>query len=207
MPYCRNCGKQIDASEGQLCEECRHQELVFGEYENAPQETTEVTAVNEGHTFNQQTNNQQNYNQQTNGYYNQGYTNSYTEAPKQEVKPEPKGNRMDGFGRALASTIVGTFSYIFGLVAYAIALAVLENTDSSAVGGSIVCFLLAIAPAIIALINGIRSVKLFNERRKEGAKKPIATLVLGIVGIVSAAIALLFVLITLLLLMTLSMLI
>lgn len=202
MPYCRNCGKQIDASEGQLCEECRHQELVFGEYENAPQETTEVTAVNEEQTFNQQ-----NYNQQTNGYYNQGYTNSYTEAPKQEVKPEPKGNRMDGFGRALASTIVGTFSYIFGLVAYAIALAVLENTVSSAVGGSIVCFLLAIAPAIIALINGIRSVKLFNERRKEGAKKPIATLVLGIVGIVSAAIALLFVLITLLLLMTLSMLI
>lgn len=202
MPYCRNCGKQIDASEGQLCEECRHQELVFGEYENAAQETTEVTAVNEEQTFNQQ-----NYNQQTNGYYNQGYTNSYTEAPKQEVKPEPKGNRMDGFGRALASTIVGTFAYIFGLVAYVIALAALEITDSGAVGGSIVCFLLAIAPAIIALINGIRSVKLFNERRKEGAKKPIATLVLGIVGIVSAAIALLFVLITLLLLMTLSMLI
>lgn len=200
MPYCRNCGKQIDASEGQLCEECRHQELVFGEYENAPQETTEVTAVNEENNYNQQ-----DYSQQTNGYYNQGYANPYANAPKQEVETEPTGNRMDGFGRALTSTIVGTYAYIFGLIAYMIALVAFENSDSGTIGGAIVCFLLAIAPAIISLINGIRSVKLFNDRRKKGAKKPIATLVLGIVGIVSAAIALLFVLITLLLLSVLSM--
>ena len=45
--------------------------------------------------------------------------------------------------------------------------------------------------AIISLVQGIKSIKAFTSRSRAGYKKPVATLVLGIIGLATAALALL----------------
>ncbi len=91
--------------------------------------------------------------------------------------PEPD-NRMFGFGKALAATIlswvaffVTYFALIFSMVAYEI---------GNATG--MVFLVLALPPLLISLAFSISSIKTFNARKATCAK-PIATLVLGIIGL------------------------
>ncbi|MBE6595738.1 MAG: hypothetical protein E7644_08070 [Ruminococcaceae bacterium] len=116
----------------------------------------------------------------------------------ESIDPAPRRNpRMRGFGKALASAIVGfvgmycaVFFYIFGMVGIGI------HAESGAPLGTsivstIVLELISLIPAVIALVFGIRSIKVFRATPAD-QPKPIPTLVLGIVGVASAGFALFY---------------
>lgn len=223
MPYCTNCGKEIDVTEGQLCDECRHQELVFGEYENPAanvrqepkNEEAQTVAQNYGgQNYNQQNYNQQSYGQQNYGGQNfngyQGYNQAgqpYTGQPYmgQNVNPVKPGSRKEGFGKALASTILGVIGFVFAMIAYF--GCVVGAAEDWVLGVGIMFMIFTCPLAIIGLVNGIRSIKVFSACKKEGKVKPIATLVLGINGVVYAALAILYVLLGIMMASALSMII
>jgi hypothetical protein len=98
---------------------------------------------------------------------------------------------MLGFGKALASTIMSVICYIFGIVAYIFAVvgSTVTETDPEAalvmlVAAFVLHLVFALPLAIIALVMGIKSIKLF---KRTVGKKPVATLILGIVGTYHAA--------------------
>lgn len=102
-----------------------------------------------------------------------------------ETKQREQSNgRMFGFGKALVSTIVGVVSVVFAYIATVFVL-----LDEQGVAGYAVCLTFSIIGAIISLALGIISIMAFIRKKKEGAPKPIATLVCGIVGCVMAATA------------------
>ena len=210
--YCTRCGKKIDY-DAFVCNECVKQEQeAFAEVkteesepalEATPETVTEepvadtATAepvqepaqepVNPQPTYTAP-NNQQYYYSNPNTSYQQGaaqnpYQNSaYT--PYTPYQPQPKtGNpRMNGFGKSLASTILGFFSYIFS----AITLGIAEVGEP---GATVLFLMMTLGMAIPSLIMGIKSIKTFTNAPKMGLPRPIATLVLGIVGISFTAIA------------------
>ncbi len=90
--------------------------------------------------------------------------------------PDPH-NRMFGFGKALASTIMSTIGFF---LSYAAIIATIESP-----GAALVLTLLSVPLAVLPLIWGINSIKLFKTRAKTCAK-PIPTLVLGIYGVAMA---------------------
>lgn len=94
----------------------------------------------------------------------------------------PPGERMIGFGKALASVIVGLLSNLIMVF------------SKMASGPSTPFFiLLGLGLAISALIMGIKSIKCFFNQRKSGAVRPFPTLILGIVGMGLSASYMLFV--------------
>ena len=101
----------------------------------------------------------------------------------------PQANtRMLGFGKALASTILSfasIFLVIFSLVSIATFL----------FGLGIFLLLASIAAIVISIIFGIKSIKTFIVAKKAGTGTPVATLVLGINGLVTAAFSALYVII------------
>jgi hypothetical protein len=96
---------------------------------------------------------------------------------EETVAPAPAdaGNRMYGFGKALASNIIGFFNMF--LMAFGIALAAVYPPLG------IVILLASVAGFVISLIFAIKSIKAFVKRCREKCAKPIATLVLGISGL------------------------
>ena len=150
MPYCRKCGKQIETNE-ELCEDCRNEEIIFGDY------------------------------------------NSCYDYTKEE-----NSGRMNGFGKALASCILGSvalsvLSVILNLLVYVIE----SNQRGSNLVGIVVLSFFMMGAVVISLIFGMNSIKTFKANIKEGKAKPIATLVCGIVGCVCSGMSILFVLIML----------
>ena len=95
--------------------------------------------------------------------------------------PTDADNRMFGFGKALASTIIAVVNLIFSFIAMAVSL---EEPDAG-----IVLILMGIAMFVVSLIFGIKSITTFKRRCRENCAKPIPTLILGIVGIVVSATA------------------
>ena len=57
---------------------------------------------------------------------------------------------------------------------------------------SIVLTLISIGLAIPALIMGIKSMSCFFKQKREGKVKPVATLVLGIVGVATSSFGLIY---------------
>ena len=118
-----------------------------------------------------------------------------TATPEQRSK-----EKMMFFGKALASTIVGTIAFILGILALSYITMVydaemyissyrLDDWTTSC----ITCSFLALGGAIPGLILGISSVKCFCTAKKDGREKPIATLVCGLVGLVSSALTLIYI--------------
>ena len=108
---------------------------------------------------------------------------------------------MDGFGRALASAILGTVASILMLVGFYIVLFALEFAvdDAGKLGLATLewsFILISVAPIVLSIVFGIKSIKTFSINKKEGKAKPIATLILGIAGLANGAIALLLAIIT-----------
>lgn len=173
--YCKKCGKQLD-HDGDICKACAENEAYFGsaQQESAPAQEAAPTIA---------------------------------PAPAQAAQPIAQdGDKKFGFGKALASTIMGAISNGMASIAsgvpLGIELAIMElgyatGSAEIALGGiaiTIILALISIGLAIPALIMGIKSIKTFNERKSAGYAKPIATLVLGIIGVVCAGFALLSVL-------------
>ena len=165
--YCRKCGKQIDY-EAELCKECQEMETFFSDPAIEPQFEVKEQP-------------------------------QYTQQP---VQPLP-GNKKEGFGKALAATILGSIAYFIASVALGMLMGLQDvandyyyTYDKAAYDAvqavSIVFAVIALGLAIPALILGIKSMSCFFKQKREGKVKPIATLVLGIVGVATSAFGLFF---------------
>lgn len=161
--YCKKCGKFIDGEED-ICNECLSKELTCGD--------------------------------------------NHCEAEAD------CSTRMLGFGGALASAITGVIGILFASCSYIFTLLKAIVTNPEIANGTIASMdpetvnylmeikdaILSLTPAAVvlavfaaiacvpALVFGIKSIAAF--RKVNNGKKPVATLVLGIVGIVTAASAL-----------------
>lgn len=124
--------------------------------------------------------------------------------PQQAQKPQPQGSRMEGFGKALTSTILGVVSYVLVLFAFIFIVAggaardatmydeYAYSSATSMFSLGIVCMMISIGLAITSLILGIKSIKCFIKQKKEGKVKPIATLILGITGVAGSGLTFFF---------------
>ena len=113
--------------------------------------------------------------------------NTYPQPPIVEPTSEPKkGSRMVGFGGALTAAILGDIAAAFGMIPF---LFIFGGVASGAILGFGVFFVIgAIVMGIIAIVKGAKSIKVF----RESSPKPIATFILGLVGIVGAALTFIF---------------
>ncbi|MBQ4269186.1 MAG: hypothetical protein IJB97_06005 [Clostridia bacterium] len=190
--YCRKCGQEIDPNVG-YCKACEQNETFF----SSKNETTTQAP-----------------NQTQNQAPNQAPVQPQAQPQAQGKIPVDPGSRKFGFGKALASTILGVIAYVVMAVAMGIATGFVEQSallsayevQELAVLGIIITLAVFIVGgifAIISLILGIISIKTFFQRKKAGCVKPIPTLVLGIVGTATAASAFLYGALTLLILMAL----
>ena len=137
MSYCRKCGKKLEDN-AELCENCRNEELVFGD---GSEEVTSAVS---------------------------------------------QAGKKDGFVKALLSVILPyAASVLFGVVLGVIIGFGLLDTLQKA--GIVIVGMLFIAPMVISIIFGIQSIKAFVRNKREGRAKPIATLVLGIIGLATSA--------------------
>ena len=212
--FCTRCGKKIDY-DALVCNECLMQEAaanapaeeeiaapVLENTENVATATEEPAytpaqePVNPQPTYTAPNNQQYYYNQnayQNNAYQNPAYQNpAYTPYTTYQ-QPQPAattGNpRMNGFGKALTSTILGFVSYMWSAVT-------MGMTAGYGSGAAIVLLLMGLGMAIPSLVMGIKSIKVFTSAPK-GSPRPIVTLILGICGLSLAAIALFISFITL----------
>ena len=168
--YCRICNREFDG-EGNVCPKCRREGADIGS----------TQAQNEaGHTV-----------------VDGEVVDTYDGVPSTKA----------GFKRALASTIMSTIDIVIAVLAYVFAVGAVTmkygsqfDSDVRVLAVVFRCLgafsvLLAIVLGIISLVMGIRSIKTFIAVKRTGAKKPVATLVLGIVGTASSGFALLYALI------------
>lgn len=127
--------------------------------------------------------------------------------PKATAKRTPqRGERKFGLGGAIFSVIFAELAILLSVIINAFATTMLElltpmlesgeiNTESLlaalSVDVKIAFAILAVGIlfSIIGLALGIKSIKRFKRRKKEGYAKPVATLVLGIYGTISAVTA------------------
>ena len=161
--YCKKCGKKLDY-DGDLCEECRNRELVYGDEQKKAETETTSTAYDPFDDPPIGAN-------PSRGYNNAAY-----------VPETENGDRMHGFGKALAAAILGDLAAAFSYIGIYVCL------FSVALG--VLTVLATIAMSVIALVFGIQSIKTFIADKNAGRVKPIATLVCGIAGVATAAIAL-----------------
>ena len=210
--YCTRCGKKIDY-DAFVCNECVKQEqeafaevktevaepVVEATVEPAVEEPVATATaepvqepVNPQPTYTAPNNQQYYYSNPNTGYQNTAYqnnayqTNPYQNTAYTPYQPQPTtGNpRMNGFGKALASTILSFFGYCF-------ALAAIEVAAFEMPGAAVIVLMMALGMSIPSLVMGIKSIKTFTNAPKQGLPRPIATLILGISGVSMAALALL----------------
>ncbi len=109
--------------------------------------------------------------------------------------------RMFGFGKALTSTILSVFGYIFSLSGYIGALAVLTVNNmgdvDEGIAVAITLIVMSLPLVIISLIFGIQSINNFKYCKNRNFPKPIPTLILGISGVVFSALSFFFILLSL----------
>lgn len=96
------------------------------------------------------------------------------EPQQAEWKPSSQ-NRMYGFGKALAGTIIGFIGIIISYIA-CIVSAIAPDLGMGVIFVAVACI-------VLPLIFGISSIKTFKKRARTNCAKPIATLVLGITSL------------------------
>lgn len=183
--YCTKCGKQIDY-DSPICKECVDEMAVAA----TPAETVEPEVEQ---SVTEQTELQPGESAEV------APANLVVEStPSPVAQPTAGGSnlRMRGFGKALASTIMGFIGYFFSV--FSMAMLVTEDPDVAIAGG--VFFVMSLPLAIIPLVFGLKSIGLFKST-PSGTPKPIAALILGIVGVFFAALSLFFLSLALILLL------
>ena len=101
--------------------------------------------------------------------------------------PGGKSSRMEGFGGALTAVILSTVGFI--MIYVALYAAVLGSAIGIIFGA-----LLTLAPYIIALVLGIKSITTFVSVKRSGRPVPIATLIMGIEALATSAIMIMYML-------------
>ena len=181
--YCTKCGKQIDY-DSPICKECVDEMAASA----APAETVEPEV--EQNVIEQSEIEQPVQTELQPGESVEVAPATYTAqpTPPPAVYPSAGGAnlRMRGFGKALTSTILGFIGYFFSV--FTMAMLATEDPDVAIAGG--VFFVLSLPLTIIPLIFGLKSIGLFKST-PAGMPKPIATLILGIVGLFFAALSML----------------
>lgn len=121
----------------------------------------------------------------------------------------PIGNRKEGFGKALASTILGAVAYLISVINIDIALEAIEGVNQYGEyyygPGIALCFFLSFlctGAVVVSIIFGIKSIKCFASAKKAGRLLPVATLVLGCVGLACSALTLLYLFVDSILILT-----
>ena len=203
--YCKICGKQIDY-DSPVCNECKEKQQAV-----TPEAQTQATS---GFAFRpiQACENPYENAQSTVGTCASPIkeaTAAVIEIPKTEEPEEnsekkemPAGNRMHGFGPALAGVILGLVAsiidsvtgYVSGVSSFLTLLADLSgnadmgnNITASGMVVNILIGIVCLAIGIVTLCLGAKSVKAFKAHKNETGTKAIATLILGIAGIVIGA--------------------
>jgi hypothetical protein len=191
--YCTKCGKQIDY-DSPICKECVDEMAASA----ATAETVEPEV--EQNVIEQSEIEQPVQTELQPGESVEVAPATYTAqpTPPPAVYPSAGGAnlRMRGFGKALTSTILGFIGYFFSV--FTMAMLATEDPDVAIAGG--VFFVMSLPLTIIPLIFGLKSIGLFKST-PAGMPKPIATLILGIVGLFFAALSLLFLSLALIILM------
>ena len=95
-----------------------------------------------------------------------------------------KSNVMLGFGKALASVIVGFVGYIFTFISLGVTVGISENAGSGFEGTCIALVLFALALVVVSLVFGIMSIGTFRQNKSSKNGKPIPALVMGIVSVI-----------------------
>ncbi len=168
-----NCGKQTDNPDG-ICDECK------------------AKAEQEKDVF-----------------FDEPTTAQPVAQPTVTTTPPTNMTRMYGFKKSLAGTILGVIGYVFAMIPSVLfnIYEIFEQTGTFTAselneiatvyqGMSWFFFVVALPLGILGLIFGIQGINKFKEAKAQGVK-PVATLVLGIVGVAGDAVTLLFCLITL----------
>ena len=160
--YCRRCGKEIDY-DAEYCIEC---------------EGMEKERVQQNYYT--PTYNSQNYSQN----YNQNYNQNYSQYEYQQPANVP--GRGEGIGKGITSIILGFISFI--MITSGISL--VEDLYYGSVGGAVVCFMIGLGLGIPAVATGAAAIKTFKRAVCNNYPRPVATLILGIVGLVFGAFSL-----------------
>ncbi len=181
--YCRKCGKWIDG-DAEICFDCQQNEELF-KVEN--EEPAQPMGQNTQQQYYNPSAQQQDWQQP---YQQSGWQQPYQQQGwQQPPQPQNKGNRMEGFGLALAGAIVSEFAIVFSYLFMVLVLA-------GGMGG-FVMFPFAVGTAIFTLISGIKSLKTSKACVNAGKVKPIATFILGIINVVGAGLSFFFIFLTL----------
>lgn len=187
--YCYQCGKQIADSPDYLCDDCRaakERESVFAEFNDGENVGADYINREPQSTQNENlpTGEMQAYGYNHNGYYKRDFSTPQSD-------PKPSLNPADtGFGKALAATIIGVVGFVAAFISFEFSVLSLAG---EMVGIAILATVCALGLGVLALVLGVQSIRRFKELKAAGLGKPVATLVLGIVGVAVAAYALLFV--------------
>jgi len=100
-------------------------------------------------------------------------------APAANAPAEPN----NGLGKAIAALIMSNVGFFVGYFSIFFAI--------FAPGLGILMLLGGVALAVVSLIFGIKCIKTFTTFSRAGLKKPVATLVMGIISLATAAVSLL----------------
>ena len=108
---------------------------------------------------------------------------TYTAKP--QTQTVQRGNIMEGFGKALAAAIIPEVAAIVGMIGFVVGASGLHKATGIYSVGAFVMFV-SIALCVVAIVFGAKSISLANGLARDGYKRPIATMICGIVGLVSA---------------------
>lgn len=185
--YCRKCGKYIEYN-ADCCKDCEEVTTYFDGKDSVNPYGAYNNPYGNGNGYNNPYGNSNAYGNPYNTHYN---------------APQPVGDRKEGFGKALASTILSSIAFFLIIIAFSMVSVALEEYSygyyyddyySSTMDSAIVLAVLSLSMAIPSLIMGISSMKTFFRAKNAGRVKPVATLVLGIIGLATSALTLLYVL-------------
>ena len=182
--YCTKCGKQIDY-DSPICKECVDEMAAAAAPAEAVEPTIELPVIEQSEVE------QPEQTELQPGESVEVAPVTYTAEPAAQPAAQPAANatlRMRGFGKALTSTILGFIGYFFSVFTMAMLGAALEDSDMAIAG--VVFFVMSLPLTIIPFVFGLKSIGLFKST-PSWMPKPIATLILGIVGLFFAALSML----------------
>lgn len=112
----------------------------------------------------------------------------------EQVAAEKQGSVMAGFGRALAAAIVSEFAATFGIVCYMFtAMSGIFESDFAEgflIGIQITNIIFTLPLAIVSMVLAVGSIRFYKATVKDpNVKKPIVSLILGIVALVGSIVA------------------
>lgn len=120
------------------------------------------------------------------------YSYGYSSAP---LEQKPTG--VYGLGKAIAGAVCAFISFVFAIASEAVLIAGDDygygygdlNSGQGFAGATVVLSIIALALGIVGIVLGAKSINSFKYAKSTWGEKPIATLVLGICGLVYSIIS------------------